>query len=142
MELSDEMNSRKGKARCAFTGACMTAFCLTAAYILLTYFTAITLIDIARSFLQQGIAFPESRFWAPAAAFILYRVSDRGRYIPDLFTEKVWHIPRDSSYRNGFRYLRRIMTWVSRLYSAVLSLLILGSALLLIFLYIRSRLNR
>ena len=132
------MNSRKGKALCAFIGACMTALCLTAAYTFLTYHTAITLVDIARSFLLQGIAFPESRFWAPAAAFILYRVSDRGRYIPDLFTEKVWHLPSDSSYRNRFRCLRRVMVWVSRVYSAALSLLIWGSSLFLIFLHRRN----
>lgn len=135
------MNSRKGKALCAFIGACMTALCLTAAYTFLTYHTAITLVDIARSFLLQGIAFPKSRFWAPLVAFILYRVSDRGRLVSILFTEKAWRIPRDSFYRNRFRRLRRMMTWASRVYSSGLSFLIWVSALLFIFLYIRSRLS-
>lgn len=135
------MNSQTRKALCAFTGACMTALCLIAAYILLLYLTAITLIDMARSFLLQGIAFPKSRFWAPLVAFILYRASDRGRLVSILFTEKAWRIPRDSFYRNRFRRLRRMMTWASRVYSSGLSFLIWVSALLFIFLYIRSRLN-
>ena len=127
------------RKRDSFPVACAAALGLTAIYALLTYYTACAFVCVARALLIPGTAFPASRLWAPAAASVFYRVTDRGRCVPELFSAKARHIPKGSPDRVRFRRLRRLMKWVSRAYGVALDVVVLLSALLMLYQYVCAR---